>query len=116
MPWDKSKYPKDWEEVVAAVLQRSGGRCECTGQCGLHRTNPGPRRCCEWNGEKASWARGRVVLTTAHLCECNPLCGNLAHLIHACQRCHLRIDNKLHIRHRRERREQETGQARFFER
>ncbi|SRR6266550_4835976 len=116
MPWDRRKYPKDWKEVVAAVRTRSGNRCECTGQCGLHRTTPGPRRCMERNGKKAVWAKGRIVLTTAHLCGCFPLCGNPEHLIHACQRCHLRIDVKLHTRHRRERNERETGQRRIFER
>ena len=114
MPWDKRNYPVNWNEVVSQVNSRSGGRCECTSECGLHRTKPGPRRCIERNGEKAQWARGKVVLTAAHLCDCQPLCGNLAHLKHMCQRCHLRCDVKLHKRHRRERRERETGQGRLF--
>lgn len=54
------------------------------------------------------------MLTAAHLCECDPPCGNLAHLMHSCQRCHLRIDVQLHKRHRRERRERETGQMRLI--
>jgi hypothetical protein len=116
VPVDRSKYPKDWKEVVLAVRKRSGDRCECQGQCGLHKTTPGPRRCEEVNGRAARWARGRVVLTTAHLCECQPLCGNLAHLIHACQRCHLRIDVELHKKHRRENRERKAGQERLFPR
>ncbi len=116
MPWDKKKYPENWKEIVAKVAARSGGICECRSECGLHKTNPGPRRCIERNGEPAHWAKGKVVLTTAHLCECDPLCGNLKHLKHMCQRCHLRVDVKLHTRHRRERRERETGQKRIFER
>jgi hypothetical protein len=114
VPWDKSKYPANWNEIVAEVRARSGNRCECHGECGLHKTTPGPRRCTERNGNDAVWARGRVVLTTAHMCECDPLCGNLNHLKHMCQRCHLRVDVKLHKRHRRERRERETGQQRIF--
>lgn len=117
MPWDRSKYPEFWEQVVNRVRQRSGGRCECTGQCGLHKS-AGPRRCEEVDGEKAIWAKGRVLLTTAHLdypggpCDCEKTtgkkCGNLGHLIHCCQRCHLRIDGPRHVakakRNRKEKR------------
>lgn len=110
----KAKYPDNWKsEVVPAVRERSGNRCECTGECGLHKTTG---RCTERHERRARWARGIVILTTAHLCECDPLCGNLCHLKHMCQRCHLRVDVKLHTRHRRERRERETGQKRLIAR
>lgn len=114
MPWDRSKYPKNWREVVALVRERSGNRCECQGECGLHKTTPGPRRCVETNGSDARWAKGRVVLTTAHLCECDPPCGIPEHLKHMCQRCHLRVDVKLHMRHAKETRERKVGQKRLF--
>lgn len=97
----RAKYPENWKEIVAQVDKRSGGRCECDGRCGLHRTHPGPRRCTERNGHPAKWARGKVVLTTAHLCDCDPPCGILEHLGHYCQRCHLRIDVKIHQEHRK---------------
>lgn len=29
MPWDRRKYPPNWEAIVARVAERSGGRCEC---------------------------------------------------------------------------------------
>lgn len=115
MPVDQKKYPKNWKFIVAEIAERSGGRCECTGECGLHRTTGGPRRCVEVGGQPAIWARGRVVLTTAHLCH-NERCARRKHLKHMCQRCHLRYDAKLHARHRRERRERETGQQRLIER
>jgi hypothetical protein len=98
-------YPPDWKAVSRAVRDRSGGRCECEGECGLHRTHPGPRRCNERQGEPAVWARGRIVLTVAHLnadggpCRCEPLCGDPEHLRAMCQRCHLRYDAPLHRRH-----------------
>jgi hypothetical protein len=114
MPWDRKKYPENWKQIVAQIAQRSGGRCECSGECGLHKTNPGPRRCMERNGSEATWAKGRIVLTTAHLCKCDPPCGNLEHLKHMCQRCHLRVDVKLHQKHRRERRNREAGQQDLF--
>lgn len=66
-PSEKARYPKDWKAVSARIRVRSGWRCECAGECGLHRTHPGPRRCTERHGEFAAWARGVVVLTTAHL-------------------------------------------------
>lgn len=92
---NRHKYPKNWKEIVAKIAERSGGRCECMGECGLHRTNPGPRRCVEVNGRPASWARGKIVLTTAHLCH-DESCDDLEHLRHMCQRCHLRYDSQHH--------------------
>lgn len=97
-------YPPEWEVVSREIRQRAGNRCECEGECGLHRTHPGPRRCIEINGTEARWARGVIVLTTAHLnghggpCQCDPLCAEPAHLKAMCQRCHLRYDQALHQR------------------
>lgn len=67
MPFQRHKYPADWKLISLRIRERSGGQCECDGECGLHRTTPGPRRCAERNHEPARWARGRVVLTVAHL-------------------------------------------------
>ena len=101
MPVDYGKYPKDWKAISRAIRERSGGRCECEGECGLHRTHPGPRRCVERNGEPAKWAKGKVVLTVAHLnhmpMDCRP--ENLKAM---CQRCHLRYDVEHHQRNARE--------------
>jgi len=98
MPFHRERYADDWEEISSAIRQRSRGRCECTGECGLHRTHPGPRRCEERQGEPARWARGKVVLTVAHLnhdtSDNSP--GNLKAM---CQRCHLRYDAPMHRRH-----------------
>lgn len=97
-------YPPDWKAIARAIRDRSGGRCECHGECGLHRTHPGPRRCEERNGALAQWANGRIVLTVAHLngpdgpCRCSPLCADPDHLKAMCQRCHLRYDLPLHMR------------------
>lgn len=113
MPWDRKKYPKNWPKVVAEIAARSQGQCECTGECGLHKTTGGPRRCEERNGQPAKWAKGKIVLTTAHLCH-NPRCTRRKHLKHMCQRCHLRYDVQLHKQHRRERKERETGQRRLW--
>lgn len=102
-----ARYPADWKAVSAAIRERAGGRCECDGECGLHHE----RRCVEANGQAARFARGRVVLTVAHLNhvpeDCRP--ENLRAM---CQRCHLRYDVELHVRvaraNRRSRRERGT--------
>jgi hypothetical protein len=96
MSGKKREYPKDWKKIVARVAKRSKGRCECVGECGLHKDHPGPRRCVERNGQSAKWAKGKVVLTTAHLCH-DSMCSNMRHLKHMCNRCHLRYDVKQHM-------------------
>jgi hypothetical protein len=101
MPVDWSLYPQGWRSFAAAIkVTRARGRCECTGECGLHRPNPRPRRCTETHRARARWFRGRVTLTTAHLCNCHPLCMNPAHVKAMCQRCHLRVDSRKHARAR----------------
>lgn len=130
-------YPANWQEIRTLVRARSGGRCECIGECGLHDGTPSPEcrlgdahercgwprncecwchagfqapdatRCEERDGAPAIWAKGKVVLTTAHLCH-EPSCDDLEHLRHMCNRCHLRYDRQLHARHARERRRREA--------
>jgi hypothetical protein len=102
MPFNPTNYPPNWKEFTYHIrFTRARGQCECTGQCGLHAPNPQTRRCTETHGQHAKFARGRVRLTTAHLCNCPTPCTNPAHVIAACQRCHLRIDRKLHALHAR---------------
>lgn len=115
----KPPYPPEWREVSLTIRTvRAAGQCECTGECGLHCTHPGPRRCLEMNGQPAVYARGTVVLTVAHLCTCEPLCADPQHLKACCQRCHLRIDQPLHQRHAaetRRRAKEHAGQLAFLE-
>ncbi len=94
---ERARYPKDWKAISARIQARSGGLCECEGECGLHRTHPGPRRCQERQGARAKWARGRVVLTTAHLNH-NPEDNRDENLKAMCNRCHLRYDVPHHQR------------------
>lgn len=110
----KRIYPSDWPHLVAQVRKRSGNRCECTGECGLHKTNPGTRRCIERNGEKARWAKGKVMLTTAHLCH-DSTCGRLDHLKHMCNRCHLRLDTPQHVANARKTRHGKKAIADLFD-
>lgn len=111
---ESNGYPKNWREISRSIRERAGGRCECEGECGLHRTNPGPRRCIERNGESARWAKGKVVLTVAHLnhepADCRP--ENLKAM---CQRCHLRYDLDHHKKNSRRTRRRKLADRDMFE-
>lgn len=113
-PENRARYPKDWREISARIRARAGDRCECEGECGLHRTNPGPRRCNERHGTPATWARGKVGLTVAHLNhlpeDCRP--ENLKAM---CQRCHLRYDRDHHAASARKTRAAKRPQLEFWE-
>lgn len=98
MPFDPLHYGPGWREFSGRIrFFRARGRCECTGECGRHRT----LRCEEKHLEGARHARGKVRLTTAHLCPCSPPCQNPRHVKAMCQRCHLRTDIPRHIATRR---------------
>ena len=99
------RYPKDWKLISKRIRERSGGQCECIGECGLHRTHPGPRRCIERDGQPAKWAKGKIVLTVAHLDHTPENCTD-DNLKAMCQRCHLRYDMELHQQHSYETRRQ----------
>lgn len=94
MPMQPGLYPPDWKAISQAIRFRSGGQCECTGECGLHLG----KRCIEMNGQAALYAKGKVVLTVAHLNGESMDCRD-ENLKAMCQRCHLRIDIELHKRH-----------------
>ena len=76
-PENKSRYPNNWKEIRAKILDRAGHRCEF---CGIE--NYAIRE----NGSK-------VVLTIAHLDHTPENCSedNLKAL---CQKCHNSYDAK----------------------
>lgn len=120
-PENKARYPKGWAAFSKAIrFDRAEGRCECTGECGLHQTTPGPRRCTETHGHAAKWAKGKVILTVAHLdaaggpCDCPDPCDKPHHVKAMCQRCHLRYDLPRHKANARATREAKSPQARLF--
>lgn len=118
----KPTYAEGWKEFSRRIrFERAEGRCECFGECGLHRTTPGPRRCVEMDGQPAVWARGMVRLTVAHLdaagdpCTCHARdgvkCVIESHVKAMCNRCHLRYDVDQHKANARRRRAAESGQS-----
>jgi hypothetical protein len=88
-PENKARYPKDWKAISAAIRARASDRCECGGECGLHHD----RRCIERNGQPATFAKGKIVLTVAHLDHTPENCDP-KNLKAMCQRCHNRYDSK----------------------
>lgn len=107
---NRGRYPADWPKISARIRARSGGRCECVGECGIDHRDQAERlledegfdpalahrdgqaeRCIEVNGKAAMHFQGRVVLTVAHLDHMPEHCDD-TNLRAWCQRCHLRYD------------------------
>lgn len=106
-PENAARYPKDWPQIRARILDRAGYRCEgspafpdCRAPNGWLRnnstgeiTNDGMR------AEAWEFADGdrvtRIVLTIAHLDHTPENCAD-DNLRAWCQRCHLNYDAKLH--------------------
>jgi len=95
MPLDRSKYPDDWDEISLRVREAAAWRCEF---CGAQ------------NGKVHLETGSKVVLTVAHLDHdtSNNAVRNLRAL---CQRCHLRYDHELHIKHAAETRRRKRIEA-----
>ena len=115
-PENKSRYPAEWKQIRASILDRAGYACErckapnrtriargAGGDDGTYMLDSGAVYCAE-TGEHLGWCRHSdyelarmvdVVLTIAHLYHtpenCDP--GNLRAW---CQRCHLRYDAEHH--------------------
>ena len=126
MPIDYSKYPPNWKtEIVPAIRERSGNRCEgdaCTGFQGEGRCNAPNGRWIVRNEERPwEWQTAiepesvegsvLVVLTTAHLDHDEENHAvSLDRLRHLCQRCHLRYDAAEKVIRMRAKRDAAAGQ------
>lgn len=114
-PSERARYPKDWKAISVRIRERSAtidapeGRCECMGECGLHEWG----RCVEVQGKPAFFAKGKIVLTVAHLDHTPENCGD-ENLKAMCQRCHLRYDREHHAETAKATREAKSGQGRFL--
>jgi hypothetical protein len=94
-PEQRAAYGPEWAETSLAVRERSGGRCECVGECGWsrHLQLVGKRRCTALNGEPSPYTGSKVVLTVAHLDRNGHLGINVFDRLKAmCQGCHLSYD------------------------
>ncbi len=86
---NRGRYPKTWKAMVAAARERSGDRCECTGQCGLEHDGG---RCGAEQGKPHPVTGSIVVLTLAHEHGVPLEETAIERMFHACQRCHNRYD------------------------
>ena len=82
MPWTRSKYPDDWDEITLRVKQKAGWKCRI---CGRPHRKDIPDQ----------------VLTTHHR-DGNPANCEESNLVAACARCHLRLEAELRKQKRRE--------------
>jgi hypothetical protein len=124
VPFDRKKYPGNWEEISLRIRRRARGRCECSGECGIDHAKQGSKdtvmsgitefraryggevfvnkiigevQCAELNGHKAMFFKKNVVLTVAHMDH--DTTNNWAMNLKAwCQRCHLRFDRHHHAK------------------
>lgn len=121
MPVDMSRYPPEWESISLRIRARSGGRCECTGECGTHEGHAKKTRRCNARNYKPHPLTGsKVIFTVAHLGvenidgtpgdKHNKLDCRDENLKAMCQRCHLLFDLDEHIENRKE-----TMRQRFIE-
>ncbi|MEX3929793.1 hypothetical protein AB4Y36_38280 [Paraburkholderia sp. BR10936] len=88
-PENADRYPADWPEIRAAIIERAHNRCE---------GSPRYPWCRALNGAPHPVTGSRVVLTVAHLDHTPEHCEP-ANLRAWCQRCHLAYDSALHAAH-----------------
>lgn len=94
MPMKRENYPKDWEKISARIrFDRAGGRCEFIMEDG--------RRCPAVHGWASPITGAKVVLTTAHLLDPNPMNCADDNLMAMCQLHHLRYDAPRRNRHKK---------------
>lgn len=106
---NRARYPRNWKsEIVPRIRARSGNRCECTGQCGAGLEEHGGR-CKAVDGKPHPLTKSKVVLTVMHLNHTPEDCDD-GNLLHGCQRCHLRYDQKDNQRKARVTRFKKQGQ------
>lgn len=93
---NKARYPANWRDIRANIIERAGNRCE---QCGISNHAWRNKVTGEWThdaGLAEAWtmdgdAITRIVLTIAHLDHTPENCDP-ANLRAWCQRCHNRHD------------------------
>jgi 5-methylcytosine-specific restriction endonuclease McrA len=119
MPCDYSKYPKNWKEIRARILERDEHKCKF---CGVPNkaVRVGDHVVAFESADafyaSEDWAAGigpkpsRIVLTIAHLHDPNPMNCDDDNLAALCQRCHNRLDMPMRQSNARKTRANKVGQ------
>jgi len=133
-PENKARYPKNWKEIRAAILERAGHRCEkCLAQ--------NHTRICRGAGDdegtymtdsayvydaETGHMLGRCHMSDYHVGKMVDVVLTIAHLDHTpenndpsnlrawCQRCHLRYDAEHHAKNARETRQARKAMGDLF--
>lgn len=125
MPCDYSKYPKDWKQTRASILEREGNRCKfCGVENGSVRID-GDRVVAPDSADAfyaaEDWSAGigpkpsKIVLTVAHLHNPDPMDCRAENLAALCQRCHNRLDMPMRQSNARKTRATKAGQQSLLE-
>lgn len=84
MPMDPARYPAYWKLISNRIIKmRAGDQCEWI---------ENGKRCEALNGQPHPVTGSKVVLTTAHLEDENPMNCQYHNLMAMCQMHHLRYD------------------------
>jgi len=110
MPIDYKKYPKDWPEIRARILERADNKCELcfaenhssvfrdnTGEYFYTTNLPGEEF---FYSDKGKVKAIKIILAVAHL-DHNINNNEDHNLLALCQRCHNKIDLPNRIKNRR---------------
>ena len=94
-PENAKRYPANWKQLRAAVLERAGNCCE---QCGVPnhwwRNKETGRATAYEMTDRSAWTF--IVLTIAHLEHDDLETQDINQLRAWCQKCHLTYDAKHH--------------------
>lgn len=107
-PENRARYPKNWKEIRAQILERAQHKCEFCGienykyrwtDRGVEHVGSEEDYCDFYNrSDGEMWPKAtRIVLTIAHL-DHTPENNAPENLRALCQRCHLRYDKPHHMR------------------
>lgn len=107
-PSERVRYPKNWAQIRDAIRARSGGQCECRGECrsivhsewiAASRDVVVGTRCPALHRQQSPYTGADVVLTVAHLDHTPEHCEP-ENLRAMCQSCHLNYDREHHAESR----------------
>jgi len=125
-PENAVRYPKDWPQVRARILERAGHKCEgspkfpdCRAPNGWLRNNETGELTDDGMLAEAweladSDSVTRIVLTIGHLDHTPENCAD-ENLRAWCQRCHLNYDAKLHAQNSYATRRKDRARADLFD-